>query len=282
MINLGIDKSALLSGTRGAVFIAPAETPLPDDLTKLTISSGKVGDWMNLGHTSKSNLPKFDKSGGDSTALDSWLEAGVKTTYKSDSTTVAIKALQANANTLLFVYNGWKDSKTGGIVVASSPAAQQVALIVLLYDPDLRKSFGIYLPNTSMKADGMPDLTGDFVEFGFTGSIQTSSTLPKTDDGETGGIEFLPPECFSSSISIDSSATLTVGGEDVQIHATVTPADKADDLTFVSEDENKVTVTSDGATATLHAVAATTTPVKVTVSAGTLNASCLVTVNPAA
>jgi hypothetical protein len=195
---LKVDNNALISGKRGTVFVAPAGTPLPTDLTKLLISADAPDPaWQNLGHTSESNLPSWDKSGGDASTLNTWLMSGAKTTYAPTSISVKVKALQANAETLKFVYNGWDDA-SGGVAVALDPASQPVALIVLSYDPDSRKPFGTYMSDTSMKSDGMPDFSGDFVEFGFTASVESSSVISPSSDGTKAALVFLPPSAFTA------------------------------------------------------------------------------------
>lgn len=194
---LTIDNSSLINGKRGAVFVAPAGTALPTNLSQLVISAATVETgWKNLGHTSESNLPTWDRSGGDASSLNSWLAEGVKTTYDSVTISVSVKALQADAETLKFVYNGW-DNESGGIAVGMNPGAQEIAMIVVSYDPDTKKNFGTYMSNASMKADSMPDFSGDFVEFGFTATAQTSDTITASSTGEKAAFVFLTPDDFA-------------------------------------------------------------------------------------
>ncbi|MCO6558482.1 MAG: hypothetical protein J6575_03475 [Bifidobacterium sp.] len=277
-MELGINKGALISAKRGAVFVAPAKTKPPKPLSQLVISSSNLGAWKNLGHTSESNLPKFNTEGGDPSSLNTWLVDGAKTTYKPTSLSVAIKSIQADVNTLKFIYNGWKDPETGGVNSSLSPASQNVALIILSYDPDLKKQFGVYFAETSIKADGMPDFSGDFVEFGFTASAQSSDAIEAGPNGEQAAFTLLTPDVFDgASLSLDKqSLSLTVGGDDGTVTATVTP--ESTNVTFESEDESKFTVTSTGAVATIHPVAATTAPVKLKATAGSLEADCDITV----
>lgn len=196
-LDLSIDNDSLISGKRGAVFVAPAGTLLPVDLSKFTLGAAAPDtNWKNLGHTSESNLPKWDKSGGDASSLNSWLSEGVKTTYSSVTISVTVNALQADAGTLGFIYNGWKDTKSGGVAVSLNPASQAVALVVLSYDPDTRKPFGTYMSNVSLKADGMPDFSGDFVEFSFTSTVQTSSVIDQSSTGDKAAFVFLTPDLF--------------------------------------------------------------------------------------
>ena len=180
-------------GSKGAT----EGTALPTDLSRLLISATSVETgWKNLGHTSENNLPSWDRSGGDASSLNSWLAEGVRTTYDSVTVSVSVKALQADAETLKFVYNGW-DNESGGIAVGMNPAAQEIAMIVVSYDPDTKKNFGTYMSNASMKADSMPDFSGDFVEFGFTATAQTSDTITASSTGEKAAFVFLTPDDFA-------------------------------------------------------------------------------------
>ena len=53
------------------------------------------------------------------------------------------------------------------------------------------------MSNASMKADSMPDFTGDFVEFGFTATAQTSDTITASSTGEKAAFVFLTPDDFA-------------------------------------------------------------------------------------
>jgi hypothetical protein len=197
VLSLATNNDSLINGKRGAVFVAPAGSVLPTDLSKLTLANDAPDtNWKNLGHTSESNLPSWDRSGGDATSLNSWLSEGVKTTYDSVTISVSVKSLQADKGTLGFIYNGWTDTASNGVAVALNPASQDVALVVLSYDPDSRKPFGTYMSNVSLKADGMPDFSGDFVEFGFTATVQTSSVITASSTGDKAAFVFLTPDLF--------------------------------------------------------------------------------------
>lgn len=198
--DLGINGKALFQPKRGTVFIAPENTELPADLSKLLISCDKEGAWSNLGHTSADNLPNWDSDGGDGTSKDSWLANAVRTTYEAKTVSVTVKSIQADSKTLKFIYNGWDtaEGKAKGIVTGLDPAPRDIALVVVSYDPGTNSNYGTYMPSASMKADGMPDLSGDFAEFGFKANAQSSDILPTGPNGQRGAFVFLPPDYFNN------------------------------------------------------------------------------------
>ena len=198
--DLGTNSKALFQPKRGTVFVAPKDTELPDDLKELLISCESVGAWSNLGHTSADNLPTWDEDGGEATSKDSWKVSSARTTYDTKTVSVTVKSIQADSKTIRFIYNGWDNTsgKSKGIVMGLDPAPRDIALVVVSYDPGINSNFGMYIPNASMKADGMPDLSSDFVEFGFKANAQSSETLPSGPNGEQGAFMLLPPDYFTN------------------------------------------------------------------------------------
>lgn len=197
---LGTNSKSLFQPKRGTVFVAPKDTELPDDLSKLLISCEGTGAWSNLGHTSADNLPSWDSDGGDATSKDSWKTPGARTTYDAKTVSVSVKSIQADAKTLKFIYNGWEQAdpaKPKGVVMSLDPAPRDIAMVVVSYDPGTDSNFGMYMPSASMKADGMPDLSSDFVEFGFKANAQSSDVLPAGPNGQEGAFMFLTPEYFT-------------------------------------------------------------------------------------
>lgn len=294
---MAINNTDLIQGTRGTIFYAPAETPMPEDgpaafsLTKDTVGDGKTA-WQNIGHTSNDNKVSFSTDGGDSNTHDTWLMAGARTTYETTNMTVSGASVQADIESLRLFLNGW-DSGDGGIVGTAEKREQKLALFILAYDSGANTMFGIYMPNTSFTYSGSAfiDLSSDnFVEFGFEAKVMTSSTLKTNDSGNQGTFVLYPPEAFSGKtiskveLTNDSGAALpttgTVGGT-AQLGAKVTYDDNSTEQagsnagTFNSSDPSVIKIEGSKATFVAAGTADLTanvggkvsTSVKVTVTA---------------
>lgn len=293
---MAVNDNALIQPVRGTLFVAPAETPLPDDLTQLTLSVDTVGDWKNFGHTSNDNKLTWNKDGGDATSHDTWLVAGARTTYASTTLSFTGNSVQVDTDTLKQVYNGWVTDK--GLVVSSVETVEQkLAFIILSYDSGNDEYFGTYLPNVSFAYSNLPDFSGDnFVELSFTGTANSSTTLPVNPvNGRRGTYAFIPPELFAGkqatvavtgigiapatlALNVDATADLTVA---------FTPANATNQkYTVAVSDPAKASATIEGLTVHVTGKAATDAgkPAVVTVTSedGKKTAATNVTVNPKA
>lgn len=276
---MAINDKALLQPTRGTVFTAPAETPLPEAGVKaFTLFADDLTDWKNLGHTSNDNKIQFNIDGGDATTHDTWLMAGARTTYASVNLTVTGDSVQVDTDTMKFIYNGW-DSPDGGTVVSLEKVEQKLALFVLCYDPGADTYFGIYLPNTSFTYSALPDITGDnFTEIGFTASVLTSTSLPANPvTGKKGTFAFYGPEVFNpaaatpvQSISLTPATATVKVNADVDLTVAFNP-DTATTKTFTVDTSDATIATAainakDPTKVTVHGVKANANPVDVTVT----------------
>lgn len=292
---MAVNDNALVQATRGTLFVAPAETPLPDDLSQLTLGVDTVGDWKNFGHTSNDNKLTWNKDGGDATSHDTWLVAGARTTYASTTLSFTGSSVQVDADTLKLIYNAWV-TDSGLIVSSVETVEQKLAFIVLGFDSGANEYFGTYLPNVSFAYSNLPDFSGDnFVELSFTGTVNASTTLPvNPNNGRRGTYAFIPPELFGGvankpvqsidlapatvSLNVDASTDLTVS---------FTPADATNQKYTVGVSDNaKATATVNGLTVHVTGKAATDAnkPVTVTVTSedGAKTATANVTVTPKA
>lgn len=283
---MAINDNALLQATRGTLFWAPAETPLPEGGVKqFKLMTEELGAWKNFGHTSNDNKISWNIDGGDATTHDTWLVAGARTTYATKNLTLTGNSVQVDKDTLSFIYNGW-DSPDGGVVVSVDSQEQKLALFVLCYDSGNDEYFGVYLPNTSFNYTSLPDPSGDnFMELSFTASVNSSTVLPvNPNNGKRGTFALYAPTLFDagSSISVTpATADVKVDGT-VDLTVVVTPAGTA--FTAASSDEAKATVTVNGdkVTVTGKAVTDAGKPVTITVKTDDEQATSQVTVNPKA
>lgn len=295
---MAINKQDIFKAVRGTIFMAPAETPLPDDPSQFTLTTEKVGEWENMGHTSNDNRIEFSFDGGEPTTYDTWLEAGVQTTYSTSTLTFTGNSVQGDKDNLQLIYNGWLSSDQKMIVATLEKRAVDKAFFILAHDSGNNVSFGLYLPNVSFTFNDMPNFTSDdnFAEFGFSGTVKSSTVLPKGPNGVSGAFGLLPPESFKTTetvpvtgVTIDKPTLTVAVGADDDLTVTIQPANASDKTgTWTSADTKKATVTpktGNPLQATVHGVAATdsgkTVDITFTSTDGAKTVVCKATVNNA-
>lgn len=194
-ITTKVNADAIISPKRGTIFVAPADSKLPTDMTKFLLNTDTVDPWHNLGHTSADNLPTFDKSGGETTSYSTWLQANARTKTEDVTYSMTAKSIQADTTTLKLIFSGWDGSVTGAVAVAPG-SSTRLALLVFSYDTTAKNAFGVYVPRATVAPDGIVDLSTDFAEFGFTATFEASPSVKPNTDGTQGTFEFLPAESF--------------------------------------------------------------------------------------
>lgn len=290
---MAINEDGVLQLSRGTIFTAPAETPLPGDLTKFTLDTDKLEQWENLGDLSGNNKVSFSTDGGDATTMSTWRRAKARIIYSDTTGTLTGNSVQLDAATVKTIYNGW-DGDDGGIIVSLTRQEQKLALFILSYDSNADKYFGIYMPNTSFTWKGLPDFSSDnFTEVSFTASTLDSITLKKSASGKRGTFAFYDSTHFASGPVSVESVSLTPATATVNVDKTVdltvgfTPANATDKtFTAVSSDPTKATVAVNGSKVVVTGNATTDTGKTVTITVtstdGRKTATCALTVAPEA
>ncbi|NMM93870.1 Ig-like domain-containing protein [Bifidobacterium oedipodis] len=290
---MSVNLKSVMQPLRGTIFTAPAETELPDDLTQFAdLTVEKVGDWVNLGHTSNDNKIEFSFDGGDPEALATWLMDNARTRYSDSTLTFTGNALQGDKDTVKLIYNGWEALGGRMIVATLNKRAVDMAFLVVAKDTAENITMGLYLPNVSFAFNGLPNFTGDnFAEFGFTGSVKASSSLPRGPKGEQGTWGLIVPEAFVppvavTGVTVAPTAVSVEAGKTATFNVTIQPSDATDTgFTLDGVDETKFTTSINGKTVTVTGVAETENAVNVTVKAKgdeTKTATVAVTVTPKA
>ena len=199
---MAMNDSAVVTGTRGAVFLAAADTKLPS-LKLFALDKNTVGEsptqYTNMGHMSVDDLPSFDVDGGDSNTKDTWNKSSFRVTYDTVTAKVTFTSVQGDADTFKLMF----DASTvtgGGVDVALDKVEQKKAIFVYVEDTNTGKKFGIWMPNTSVAYSSLPELSQDgFSTFKIEGNILTSSVLTKTASGKASCIRFFSPSDFDSA-----------------------------------------------------------------------------------
>lgn len=176
-----VNTDALIVPGHGTIFHAPPNTPVPPNpLTAFTLMGTPPTTWDTFGHTSKQNVVSFNREGGESTTLDTYLVDGVRTVQTGSTTwTLVLNALQMEVDTLDLAFNGdWDDTGSRYLIPANASPVKR-ALFVLLSDNS--GSAGFYIPNSEIGASGAPTIDpAQFLEFPITATLLAAdaSALP--------------------------------------------------------------------------------------------------------
>jgi hypothetical protein len=139
-----IDSAVLIPGT-GQIYVAPAETAIPANLT------APAAPWDNIGHTSREDGLTITRDGGDSETIGTWQNPTLR--ERRDPTTFAITAfLHQVTNEVLEMYFGPGDETTADrFGVTSSTATVERALYVRIIDGT--NEVGLYIPKASISSE---------------------------------------------------------------------------------------------------------------------------------
>lgn len=209
-IETAVNAKGLIATTRGTLFVADAtngEVALPANLSGFSLLDNNVDNkWFNIGHTSSDNKLEISMDGGDAETKSTWLMPNARTTYSNTTIKVTGKSVQGDKKTLQFIYNGWTDAKSKGILVSANKTSRKLSMLILAQDDGANLKFGMYLPLVDFTYDGLPSFSGDnFLEFGFSANVLTSTTLQTSASGQAASYALLAPEEFGASADISVS-----------------------------------------------------------------------------
>ena len=173
------DDAPIVAGG-GYIYVAEPNTPKPGRIED-PLNPGP--EWVNIGHTSREDLPEFGRDGDDPEAIGSWQNAKLRQTTPDITYSVTFQALQATADVYRY-YFGADESYVqpdGSVRIPATPVPQIRALLVILVDG--RKFLPLWHPRTSLLgSDAIEMATDDFVIFPITGTFLSSPLI----DGAVG------------------------------------------------------------------------------------------------
>ena len=138
------DSAVILPGT-GYMYLAPAETAAPTNLTE------PDDPWENLGHTSREDGLTITRDGGDSENVGTWQNASLR--ERREPSVFALTAFlhQVDNNVLSLYFGGGDASVEGAFGVTSAASTTNKALYVRIVDGD--NEVGLYVPKASIAAE---------------------------------------------------------------------------------------------------------------------------------
>lgn len=265
---MAIDNKGLSEASRGTLFLAPENTPLPENVGDFILGASKVGDWENFGHTSNNTRPSFTTNGGQANNLDTWLQANVATTYSDTTGTLTIHSVQGDNETLKTIYNG--DDYKGGVAFGLDKQAQRKALFLMWQDPTGARA-GVYMPSCDVTYNALPNLGNNngFVEYSMSANILTSPALPVDSNGRARSIAYFGPAAFGaltpvSAVSVTPGTVSVKVGASQALTASVEPSSASQSVMWTSSNPSVAEVDADGKVTGVAQGATTVTAASVT------------------
>ncbi|MGW3956845.1 phage tail tube protein [Streptomyces sp. NPDC004752] len=111
-----LDEAAIVPGT-GFIYLADPDTAKP---TAITDPLNPGPGWINIGHTSRDDLPEFGRDGDGTETIGSWRSVKLRQTSPDVTYLVTFQFVQASTDTYK-LYFGTGDEAA---VPSASPPAQ--------------------------------------------------------------------------------------------------------------------------------------------------------------
>ncbi len=172
------DPTKLIIPARGLVYKGDVDATPPAASALSTLSDTVVptgpGNWACLGHTSRDNLPAYNKDGGDITTTGSWFIDAIDSTQDPITWSLTINALQSDPTTLGLAFPGGVLSATNGTYDIGTVSQAPCSLLVLLIGGTKRRAF--YHPNTLTSLGDAPEIAVDaYFELQLQASLLSSA-----------------------------------------------------------------------------------------------------------
>lgn len=202
---LTVNNEALVIASRGAIFLADKNTPLPtgklNDFAKLMagVSVPSLSAWERLGNTSRENLPEFTLEAGDTTQKGSWDNESIRTVFGDKSLSYTLHPMQHDAATVAKILNGWTTEGDKSAVMGATDWSFECAVVIVINDGGMISGF--YIPNNTAAPTGLPSLSlEDFSEFELTCTAHPAdaAAIPAGPDGRAGFIEIFQPTKYTA------------------------------------------------------------------------------------
>jgi hypothetical protein len=142
---MALDDAAVVIPGTGHVWVAPAGTAKPSDL------SNPGSPWAELGHTSIDDGMTITRDGGDSEVLGTWQNPSLRERRDPVVFALTLHLLQIDNNTLDLYFGGGDTSVEGvfGVNLISQPAERAMFIKIV----DGSNEFPFYIPKTSIASD---------------------------------------------------------------------------------------------------------------------------------
>lgn len=151
-----VDNATFIPGTGAVLIASPGETvPTVESIqTWLNTTTGDIGNFTPLGHTSVDDLPKIEGETEGGEKKGSWENDSLRTTPIKTSTTITVTPIQWTADPLKhrFGKDGAVDETEGTFTIPDIYTASEVAMLIIIRDGSGFIAF--YFPKVSSAPEG--------------------------------------------------------------------------------------------------------------------------------
>lgn len=175
---------AFSSAVTGTTTITATTTGLTGGTTPtIAVTAGAAANaWVQVGHTSRGDLPEFGQDGAKTELRGSWQnEALREVTTEAGADFVSLWLLQVDVQAFELYY-GANASKTSGVFAVASGAQKPLekALFIVIVDGDRR--VGFYSPKASFKRDDSIEMAvDDFAALPVKATFLSYGSAPKME-----------------------------------------------------------------------------------------------------
>lgn len=178
---MALNDNAVVLPAVGYIYVAAVDTasPTPAAIEAFDPTVGLAG-WVQIGHTSRDDLPVFGFDGGDAETLGSWQNASLRrVTTEVAQDFVTFNALQLDETVLSYYYGVTNPGSTVGKfdVATSSVSGIETAMVIVIVDG--AATVGFHASKVSLGREDSIELAIDeFVAVPLRASILKSGSNP--------------------------------------------------------------------------------------------------------
>jgi len=149
-----IDPAVTTQTLTAAATFTGGSTPSIEVVTS-AVGLGAWDDWTEIGHTSKDSPLQVNRSGGDTTVLDTWQESGVDASTAATQFALAYTLLQYDVDSMKLYYGSNATFAENGMLqtAAANPAATEHALLLQILNGN-KAEWRHYPRVSTIAADG--------------------------------------------------------------------------------------------------------------------------------
>lgn len=178
---MALNDNAVITPARGYIYVAPVDTasPSPAAIETFDPDTG-ISPWVQIGHTSRDDLPVFGFDGGDTEVRGTWQNASLRSvTTEVAQDYVTFNALQLDEQVLGYYYGVTNPGSTVGKfdVPDASTSGIDTALLIVIVDGDA--TVGFHASKVSIGREDAIELAVDeFAAVPLRASILKSGSNP--------------------------------------------------------------------------------------------------------
>jgi len=178
---MALNDNSVITPAVGYIYVAPVDTasPTPAQIETFDPDTG-IASWVQLGHTSRDDLPVFGFDGGDQETRGSWQNASLRrVTTEVAQDFITFNALQLDESILSYYYGVTNPGTTVGKFDVSEAASAGIETALLIVIVDGEATVGFHASKVSIGREDSIELAIDeFVSVPLRASILKSGSLP--------------------------------------------------------------------------------------------------------